>query len=174
MTDDERPKLPEGAAKFATALAGMAYNPQDALEKALRAWAEFGDIPFREETRNRIACAMFAALAIYLESEEPDAMGWLGLTNREFADKLKKSMAPSAGEGPKYGTAMMRAYRDGELIVLKYTEDMAVVLPADTARTMAESLLDLAGDIDDKRGTVFYFGVPPHDHPTEPDEPRKG
>jgi hypothetical protein len=178
MSDEPERPLPEGTARFATALAGMTYNTTEALEKAIWAWADFADIPHKEATRNRIACAMFAALAIYLETEEPEAIGWLGLTNRQFAEKLKEKMLPPDPDGPVVhaGTALMHVYADmgQSMVVLKYTEDMAIVLPPDTARTMAEGLLACAGEIDGRTGTLFYFGVPPTKRPEEEAGPEGG
>jgi hypothetical protein len=166
----DTPPPPRGASRFASALEGMAYDPTTALEKAIWAWADHAEIPHAPESRNRIACAMFAALAIYLESVAPEEMGWLGLKNREFADKLQATMeaAPSDSPPGSYGALLMRVFERNGMVALQYTDDVVVALPTETASILAEGLLRLVAEIEGKGvPVIFNLGVPPHD-PLDP------
>jgi hypothetical protein len=165
MTDatDQPAPEPEHLAKFRQALEGFAYSTDTALDKAIWAWADHAELPHRPEIRNRVACAMFAALAIFLEAEQPEEMGWLGLKNRQFAEAIKERMKlqPADGGGP--GVMLMAiGRRVGEpLVELKVTHDLAFALLPEVARQMAAGLLDNAGEIDGIRATIFMLGAPP-------------
>jgi hypothetical protein len=162
-TPDQPAPEPDHLAKFRQALEGFAYSTDTALDKAIWAWADHADLPHLPEIRNRVACAMFAALAIFLEAEQPAEMGWLGLKNRQFAEAIKERMKLQAADDAGGGVMLMAVgrRRDAPLVELKVTEDLAFALLPDIARTMAAGLLDSAGDIDGLRGTIFMLGAPP-------------
>jgi hypothetical protein len=157
--------------KFRETIGGIGYNAATALDKAIWAWADEGELPHMPESRNRIACVMFATLAVYLQQEVPEEMGWLGLRNAAFANEILKRMEPPPdtpeGAISKGALLVMRVARKGDMVALHYTKDMVIALPVDTARTMAEGLISIAGEIDGRQGTIFYLGAPTSPKPRE-------
>lgn len=172
MSDTKKPGV---AGAFGSALAGISYDPMTALDRAIWAWADHADLPHAPQVRNRVACAMFAALAILLENEAPEEMGWLGLKNREFAEKIREKMSAALPDAPpgSLGQLMMKIHEKDGMVALEYTADVVVALPVETARTMAQGLLTVAGEIDGRRHATFFLAVPPA-HLEEDDPTRLG